>query len=186
MFKKLKKKDKRALLAGTVLVGAILVVTLAVMPLLDANEQMASSLEQTKRRWVKSRQTIANQDAYRNRLRDIEEALNGLESRLLGAPNSNVAETRLLQILNELAEDSEVTISRTNPVPEQVEGSYTKVTLQVNLDCGITELTDFLRAIVTHPKYLSIDEFTLNTGRTRRRQRKLRPRIRISGFIRPS
>ncbi len=185
-MKKLSKRDRRALYGGVGLTAVLVVVFFIVLPFYDTTAQTRSELDQKKRLLNRSVDTIGEVATYQARLEELQGALGQLERRLLEASSTNVAETRLLELLSEMAEDNDVTITRSNPVPEQVDGNYTKVTLQVNLECGIEALTGFLRSITSNDTFLSVEEFNLNMGRGRRRRTGLRPRIRVSAFVRLS
>ncbi len=184
MLKRLSKRDRRALIILAFFVATIPLAFL-VKFILDQRSAVQGDLRGKVQLLQRSIRTIGEQERFHQELEQIEERLSLLEGRLLDAPSSNVAQTRLLGILKDLESETGVTITRTSPIPDQKAGPYTKVMLMVNLDCEITELADFLNAIVTHPKFLVVEDFNLNIGRSRRarQRRNLRPRIKVAGYI---
>lgn len=185
-MRKLHKRE-RWLVIGMVALAGLIALSYIPWTVHYANDTAQTDLETKIKLLDRSQKSVAKQAAYSQQLKQIDEAEARLERRLLDSPSVNIAQTRLLELLNALADQSSVTITRSSPVQERNEGEFAKVTLQVNLECQITELTDFLAAIARHDKFLLVDEFSLNIGRTRRSQQEtLRPRIRVSGVIRLS
>lgn len=187
MKRKLSKRERRLVGGLGLLSGILALVFLVIIPFHNAGAEAQSDLEAEALRLEKSKNLVDKQSYYDQQLAQLDEAAARLESRLLDASSQSVASTRLLELLNTLAEQNNVAITRSNPIQERNEGNYGKVTYQLNLECQIVELTNFLAAIARHEKFLLVDEFSLNVGRTRRNQREtLRPRIRVSGVIRLS
>ncbi|HSR67692.1 MAG TPA: type II secretion system protein GspM [Acidobacteriota bacterium] len=186
-LKNLSRRDRRAVVGLTAIVGVMVVVFFIILPFVDAQAEVKEELDQQASLLQRTLSTIENQDAYRQRLSQLDSEMRILESRLLDATNPTLAQTHLLEILKFLEQQNGVQITRSSPIPERNEGSYTRVTMQINLECDIVSLTGFLRSIAEHEKFLLVDEFNLNVGRSRRsRQEVLRPRLRISAWIRLS
>jgi hypothetical protein len=88
--------------------------------------------------------------------------------------------------VRELAEEAGVTISRSTPLQERkVGGNYAEVTLQINLDSGMQELTNFLYSLSTHPKFLKVEQFRMSMRRSRR-DITIQPQMHVSAYIRVS
>ena len=186
-MRRFSKRERRLVTGAAVFAGLFILVFGIILPFREASAEAQSDLEMQAQILDRSHKAVGKQAFYQQQLARIEAAEAGLEKRLLDSPSVNVAQTRLLELLNTLADQNDVTITRSSPVQERSEGEFAKVTLQINLECQITELTNFLEAIARHDKFLLVDEFSLNVGRTRRSQRNtLRPRIRVSGVIRLS
>lgn len=186
-MRKLSKRERRLVTGLAVFAGLLILVFVIILPFQEASSTAQSDLQAQAARLDRSHKAVGRQSLYRDQLSRIEAAEAELERRLLGSPSVNIAQTRLLELLNALADQNDVTITRSSPVQERNEGEFAKVSLQVNLECQVRELTNFLEAIARHEKFLLVDEFSLNVGRTRRSQRNtLRPRIRVSGVIRLS
>ncbi len=64
-------------------------------------------------------------------------------------------------------------------------GNYVKITLQINLRSDMSQLTGFLYALSANPKVLLVENFFLNSLRSRD-QVRIQPRMNVSGFIRLS
>lgn len=185
-MRRLNKREKRFIIGGAGTLAIILIVFVVVFPFLEAQQSVQADLDQQVTLLQKSMEMLGRGDQYQERLRQVDRSLAELEGRLMNAPSKQVAETRLLQLLNSLADENGVTIIRSNPVPERREGEYVWVGLQVHIDCGINELTSLLRSLSENQTFLVVDEFSLNIGRTRNAVPRLRPRIRVSGLVRLS
>ncbi|HSR52705.1 MAG TPA: type II secretion system protein GspM [Acidobacteriota bacterium] len=186
-LKKLNKRDRRAVIGLGATVVVVVLVFFIVLPFMDAQAEVENDVDHQAALLQRSLDSIENQELYRTRLQELESEMRILESRLLDAGNPSLAQTQLLEILKFIEQQTGASITRSSPIPERSEGDYTRVTMQINLECDIVELTGFLRSVAEHEKFLMVDEFNLNVGRSRRsRQDVLRPRLRISAWIRLS
>jgi Tfp pilus assembly protein PilO len=183
---KVSKRDKRVLIFGGIFTVIVLLVVYVILPFMESQSQIEADLQQAEERLQQSMRVIQSEPYYRAQQSELEEVLRRYQSQLLDAEDSNRARVQLQEIVDELAEENGVTISRSTPIQErQVGENYAEVTLQINLDTGMQELASFLYAISTHPKFLKVEQFQINMHRSRRR-RSMQPRMNVSAFIRLS
>ena len=186
IIKNLSKRDRKALTIGVAAALAILVLFYVVFPFWDATEVVADQLDQREQYLQRSVRAIRDRDFYEQRLSEIERVLDQYERQLLDARDPTAASGTLSTLVRELAQLTGVDVQRTNPLPPQnVEEKYVKITVQVTIQSGMDELTNFLAALAAHDKFLQVEEFSINAFRSRDNIR-LQPKMDISGFIRLS
>ncbi|HXK59105.1 MAG TPA: type II secretion system protein GspM [Acidobacteriota bacterium] len=183
-MRKLSKRDKRALIGGGVAVLLYLLVFHLILPFYDAGTSIDSQLEQKKRMLQAGIRTIQEQKVYAAQLTEVEKVLEQYQQRLLDARDATTAATQLDEIVRMLASQNNVTLTKSNPLPERKVGDrYAKVTIQINLDADLASATAFLYSLSTHPKFLAVENFSVSKFRM---TSTLQPRMDVSGFIRLS
>ena len=186
MIKKLSKRDKRALM---ILGGAGIVMLLVfgvALPFYDAIDQMEGELEEKEELLERYIQALQEEDMYGTELGNIDQVLAGYRQRLLDAQETGLAAIQLEEIVRGLAAENDIRVTRSNPLQERETGDdYVKVTLQINLQSDMLQLANFLYALSAHPKFFLVENFFLNSFRSRD-QVRIQPRMNVSGFIRLS
>ena len=183
-MKKLSKRDQRAL----IVLGGVGVVIFAVMgvilPFYDATAQMAGELEEKEELLGRYIQVLQEEGMYGAKLGDLDWELAGYRRRLLDAQETGLATIQLEEIVRGLAAENDIRVTRSNPLQEREVGEdYVKVTLQINLQSDMLQLANFLYALSAHPKFFMVENFFLNSFRSRD-QVRIQPRMNVSGFIR--
>jgi len=183
---KISKRDRRVLIFGGLFVIGVLLVIYVVLPFFEARGEIETKVQQAERRLQQSLRVIQSESLYRAQQSELEEVLRQYQAQLLDAEDSNRARVQLQAIVRELAEEAGVTISRSTPLQERKVGeNYAEVTLQINLDSGMQELTNFLYSLSTHPKFLKVEQFRMSMHRSRRNIR-IQPQMHVSAYIRVS
>ena len=183
-MRKLSKRDQRAL----IVLGGVGVVIFAVMgvilPFYDATAQMAGELEEKEELLGRYIQVLQEEGMYGAKLGDLDWELAGYRRRLLDAQETGLATIQLEEIVRGLAAENDIRVTRSNPLQERKVGDdYVKVTLQINLQSDMLQLANFLYALSSHPKFFMVENFFLNSFRSRD-QVRIQPRMNVSGFIR--
>jgi len=183
-MKKLAKRDKRALIGAGILIVGYVVVFQLILPFYDAGNTVDGQLDQKKRILRSAVRQIQEREVYATQVAEIDKVLAQYEQRLLDAPDSTTAATQLDEIVRNLANENQVTLTKSNPLQERKVGDrFTKVTVQINLDGDLTTTTAFLYALSVHPKFLLVENFSVSKFRL---VNNLQPRMEVSGFIRLS
>lgn len=178
------QRDRRVLTLGGAAVGAILLVAYVILPLAELAGGIEAELQQKERVLAQRIRAIRSENHLRAELQKIDEQFRRLESQLLESSEVPLAQNELETIVRALAEQCGLAITRSTPLQEEVLGDrYAKVSLQLNLSGGMSELAAFLDALSSHPKFLAVDEFFMTTFRTRG-ELQLQPRVKVSGYIR--
>ncbi|MDA2933889.1 type II secretion system protein GspM [Acidobacteria bacterium AH-259-D05] len=185
-MRKLSKRDKRALVILGVGGTVVLVVFGVILPFYDAKGQMENELEKKEELLGRYIQVIQEEEVYRAWLEDLDRVLVGYRQRLLDAQETGLATIQLEEVVRSLAAENDIRVTRSNPLQEREIGdNYVKVTLQINLQSDMLQLANFLYALSAHPKFFLVENFFLNSFRSRE-QVRIQPRMNVSGFIRLS
>jgi len=187
-MKKISRRDRKILIGGGLTVVVIVLVTYVILPFVDSYSSLGDQLNRQGKLLEESVQVIRNKQLYLDRSVQIDRDLAMLNRQLLDGPNETAAQNQLETIVRELAEFSQVTISRSFPIQGRtVAEKYATITVEITVEGGMENLAGFLQSVSSHTKYLKVDEFnissTLSRGNT---VRKLDPRMQISGYIRLS
>lgn len=185
-MKKLSKRDRRILWIGGIFTAVTVFSFYVVLPIYESMGEVEGTLEQKRTLLNRSVQAIENQGIYLRQAGELERELNRLRAQLLDAQDTAIAQNELETIIRAIADQTGVTIARSTPLQEKRVGErYSTVSVQINVQSGMEELTNFLQSVSTHPKFLAIKDFQINVFRVRDRVR-LQPRMSISAFFRPS
>lgn len=185
-MKKLSKRDKKVLTIGGVLAAGIVLLMYVVFPFFEAQQSSADALRNKERMLQKAIQTVQRKDVYKAQVEELNLAFNQYRRNLLDSPTTSEAAIQLEQIVREIANQNGVRITRTSPIQDRkIEDRYARITVQLNMEANTTQLTNFLYALSTHPKFLLVDDFFLNSFRIQD-QIQLQPRMNVSGFVRLS
>ncbi len=185
-MRKLSQRDKRAITILAV-VGVVMLLGFGVvLPFYNAKSEVAEVLEDKEQLLQRYIQVLQEEGNYRVELTQLDRVLNGYRQRLLDARDISVATVQLEEVVRSLATKSGIQVTRSNPLQErQMGGNYVKITLQINLRSNMSQLTGFLYALSAHNKFLVVENFFLNSLRSRD-QVRIQPRMNVSGFIRLS
>jgi len=187
-MKKLSMRERRILVGGGIFAVFILLVTYLILPFIDSYTSLNEQLTRQGKLLGESVQVIKDKQRYIDLSGEIDRELARLNRQLLDGSNEVTAQNQLEATVRELAESSQITISRSFPIQGRVvEDRYASIIVEITVEGGLDNLAGFLQAVSTRTKYLKVDEFnissTLSRGNT---VRKLSPRMQISGFIRLS
>jgi len=181
---RLSKKDRRVLVLGGSAVALILLVTYVALPFFDSMSAVEEELTQKEKALQQRVRALANQGLYEEERNKLDQELGLLRGQLLDSPDAAMAQSQLETIVRALADDTGVVISRSTPLQDRKSGErYSKVTLQINLQCGMLELGNFLHQLATHQKFLGVEELYITSFRVKD-EIKLQPRMNVSGYIR--
>jgi len=182
-MKKLMKRDQRALIVLGGVGFVILVVMGVILPFYDATAQVEDELEKKEELLERYIQVLQEEGMYGPELGNLDRALAAYRQRLLDAQETGLATIQLEEIVRGLAAENDIRVTRSNPLQEREVGEdYVKVTLQINLQSDMLQLANFLYALSAHPKFFMVENFFLNSFRSRE-QVRIQPRMNVSGFI---
>ena len=182
----LNRRNKRAVLILGSFLGIYLIVFYVIFPFNDQAQAIGAQIGQKELQLRQALEAVDQQRAYGQELASIDQALGAFRSQLLEAADANSAIVQIEETVRTLASQNNVTVTRSNPLPERKIGEeYSKIVLQMNLDSDLDSLVNFLHAISIQPKYLLVEEFNLASFLVRE-QIRIQPRMQVAGFIRLS
>lgn len=185
-MKKISKRNQRALIA---IVAAVLLyagLDLVAFPFFDRQRLIDDEIASSERQLRVALRGISQEPFYQERLGQVSSVVEQHRGRLLDAADPASAGVQLEGIVRNLAAESGVRVSRSNPVPDKKVGeNYAKISLQMNLESDIASLIKFLHAVSSYDKFLLVEDFNVASFRVRDETR-IQPRLQISAFIRLS
>lgn len=146
-------------------------------------EDLTDKVELKRNMLLHQKELIGQEDSFKTRITAAEQRLAQDMNRLLPGDNAGSAGPALQKILQDLADSQQVEVSRKTPVPEQkLPDGLIKVTVQLDINCTLEQLTRFITAIENHDKFLKVDELTLWGQRIRNRE-EIRPSLKVAGLV---
>ncbi len=155
MLSKLTRRDRIALTAGAAAVALFFVVKLAVFPLLDRGR--GGSVDEKELTLRRSQHLVASSGAELADLGAVQERVKTLEAGLLEGSSPSLASAEWQRLIRELADSKGIGLGSTELVRVQEAGpNYALVIGRVTLRCRLDQLVDFLAALATAPRILSV------------------------------
>jgi hypothetical protein len=187
---KITAREKKYLAICAVVVAAVLFFY-AFSWLLENRADVSTKVEQKKKLLSRQRETLDLEADCQKRLDRLRLQLQNDKRRLLPGNSPNVAGSDLGKILEDFANGSGVEITLKTPMPEKkIDDRLMRVSVQIQTNCAIEQLVQFLTAIENYDKSLVVNEFTIySTYRSSilssggALQKRLSPTLIISGFI---
>jgi hypothetical protein len=187
---KITAREKRSIAIGAVVITAVLLFY-AGSWLLENRANVSAKVEQKKKLLQRQRETLDSEADYKKSLDQLRKKLQNNKKRLLPGNSPNVASSDLGKILEDFANGSGVEITLKTPMPEKkIDDRLMRVSVQIQTNCAIEQLVQFLTAIENYDKSLIVNEFTIySTYRSSilssggALQKRLSPTLVISGFI---
>jgi len=183
-MKRLSKRDKRALIGAGVLGVLYVLVFHLILPYYDAGAVVDANLEQRKRVLQGAVRSLQDREVFAAQLAETDRVMARYEARLLEAQDAATATTQLDEIVRRVANDSRVTLTKTNPLQEKKVGEkYTRISIQITVDGDLASITTFLYALATHQKFLLVEDFRMSRFRL---QQQLQPYMNVTALARLS
>jgi len=179
---KISAREKRVLIIGGGICAAIL-GWYAATALLPSGADLARDVELSKRRLLKQKETLQQEETFRARVTEYEERIKQNMARLLPENNPSLASAELQKVLTNMAAQAGVEITQKNIQKEQrLQNDLVKVAVRIETNCNAQQLVQFLAAIESYEKYLFLDELVINGYRIQRRY-EIKPSMTVAGII---
>jgi len=179
---KITSREKKFIYVGAAVIAAVMIFYL-ITKLLPDRESRASQVNSRKELLLRYRELLDQEEIFKKQVEEYSLHLEQDMTRLLPGDNPNVAEADLQKLLMSFADESGVEIIRKNTLPdEKIEDDFIKVSVSIEVDCGLDQLTRFLTAIQNHEKFLKVEQFQI-TGFQNQRRQQIRPNLTVIGYI---
>jgi hypothetical protein len=182
---KIDAKYRRFIIAGFGLIAILALLYVLFGQRLNI-ENYVDTLDEKKITLSKSLGTINLEGPLEVQLDQYKTRLEQNSGRLLEGDNANVAASELVKILTDLAEKGGIEITQKIVQREvKMEDSLYKVSARIVTRCDSEKLVQFLADIRNYGRFLTVDEFTIQT-RTSRTQTgtQMTPTLTVSGYVR--
>jgi hypothetical protein len=187
---KITAREKRYIAIGALIVAAVLVFY-GISALLEDSTDISKKVEQKREKLVRQLEIMNRQSAYEQELSLYKMQLQKDMNRLLPGDNPNIAAADLGKILENFAAMSGVEITQKTPQGEKkIDDKLMRVSVQINTNCVLDQLVQFLASIKNYDKFLSVTEFQIYSSGFRspgfgsaQRRNEIHPTLTISGYI---
>jgi hypothetical protein len=187
---KITAREKRYIAIGAVVIAAVLVFY-GFSSLLEDSKNISKKVEQKRDRLARQLEIMNRQPYYEKELNLYTLQLQKDRSRLLPGDNPNVAAADLGKILENFAATSGIEITQKTPQGEKkIDDKLMRISVQINTNCVLDQLVQFLAALENHDKFLTVSEFSLYSSGIRnpafgnpQRRNEIHPVLTVSGYI---
>lgn len=162
------------------IVAAVIAFYLAPMVL---PEDLDVSVRQKQNALRQDKEILGLEEGYKARISEAQQRLKQDQDRLLPGENAAAAGAYVHKVLQELANASQVEITRTTPLQDQKQDILTKISVGLDINCTIDQLIRFLTAIENNDKFLKVENLQIISRPQRNRDEIMVPSLRVVGYI---
>jgi hypothetical protein len=187
---KITAREKRYIAIGALVIAAVLVFY-AFSSLQDESANISKKVDQKREKLARQLEIMNRKPYYEKELNLYTLQLQKDRSRLLTGDNPNVAAAELGKILENFAATSGVEIGSKTPQGEKkFDDKLMRVSVQINTNCILDQLVQFLASLENYDKFLTVTEFSLYSSGLKnpgfgnpQKRNEIHPILTISGFI---
>jgi hypothetical protein len=163
MLAKLSRRDRIALAAAAVAAALFILLNFGAFPLFEHLGTSPEVVQQKEVELRRDQRLLAEAELERAHLSAAGERLKGLEAGLLDSPVPSLANAEWQRLVGQLADSKGIQLGSSESLRIQELGAgYSLVTGRVQLRCRLDQLVDFLVAMATSPKLLSVTGLTVS------------------------
>ncbi|MGA2607160.1 MAG: type II secretion system protein GspM [Terriglobia bacterium] len=157
MLKKLSRRDRIALTAAAVAAVLFMLLNFGVFPLFEHLGTSPEVVQQNEVELRRDMRLLAGAELEKTHLSAAGERLKGLEAGLLESSSPSLANAEWQRLVGQLADSKGIELGSSEFLRIQELGAgYSLVTGRVQFRCRLDQLVDFLVALATSPKLLSV------------------------------
>ena len=161
---KLQRRERTFVIVALVSTVIFAVVQFVVLPRWDRAGRESGTLFQAQKDLRNSRELLATKQ-LRDQVAVLRSRLEEQNRRLLSAPDQNHAGAQFLTWLSVSASQQQLAFVRSEFLPPVPAGeNYLRIPVRLELNGRITPITQFLAAITTSDRLVSIDELDLSSN----------------------
>jgi hypothetical protein len=162
MLAKLSRRDRIALTAAAVATALFMLLNFGVFPLLEHLGTSPEVVQQKQVELRRDKRLLAEAELEKTQLTAAADRLRGVEVSLLESSSPSLAIAEWQRLVGQLADSKGIQIGSSEFLRIQELGAgYSLVTGRVQLRCRLDQLVDFLVALATSPKLLSVTRLTV-------------------------
>jgi hypothetical protein len=163
MLAKLSRRDRIALTAAAVAAALFMLLNFGVFPLLEHLGSSPELVQQNEVELRRDKRLLAEAELEKAHLSAAADRLKGVEAGLLDSPVPSLANAEWQRLVGQLADSKGIQLGSSESLRIQELGAgYSLVTGRVQLRCRLDQLVDFLVALATAPKLLSVTGLTVS------------------------
>jgi hypothetical protein len=157
MLEKLGRRDRIALGVGVGAAALFILLNFGVFPLFEHLGASPEVVQQQEVELRRDKRLLAEAELEKTHLSTAGDRLRGIEAGLLESPSPSLANAEWQHLVGQLADSKGIQLGSSEFLRIQELGAgYSLVTGRVQLRCRLDQLVDFLVALATSPKLLSV------------------------------
>ncbi len=162
-LKKVKFSQKRILFLLAGIVAVVLVISVGLLPLIEAKRKAEEEITLKKRALLKYEEFLQNRKAIEEELARTSKEYEGIQQKLLSGENPQLGAANLHEVVKRLSEKNGIGIRSVRILEPKEMNVYMKVSLHVDFNpiSSMTGLGQFISDIEHHEKELMISEMDL-------------------------
>jgi hypothetical protein len=194
---RLNDRERKMVIGGSGFLAILAAYFFLIGPFLQSKSELSGKLEDSYQLYQDYRSILADEKIYQKHLQTRKDEMLAVSRLLLSGNTSSLAAAELSNKVGDIADESDVSITRKNENQPVAIDKHQRISIQLNMSCDIISLQDFLERIESDPNLLVINSLEVNApasmrrayrkGRTQRGQRSasenLRVTMTISGYI---
>ena len=162
MLAKLSRRDRIALGIGVGAAALYILLNFGVFPLLDHLGTSPEVVQQKQVELRRDKRLLAEAQLGKTHLAAAADRLKGVEAGLLESSSPSLANAEWQRLVGQLADSKGIQLGSSEFLRIQELGAgYSLVTGRVQLRCRLDQLVDFLVALASSPKLLSVTRLTV-------------------------
>ena len=163
MLAKLSRRDRIALGVGVGAAALFILLNFGVFPLFERLSASPEVVQQQEVELRRDKRLLAEAELERTHLSAAADRLKGLEAGLLDSPSPSLANAEWQHLVGQLADSKGIQLGSSEFLRIQERGAgYSLVSGRVQLRCRLDQLVDFLVALATSPKLLSVTSLSVS------------------------
>lgn len=163
MLNKLSPRDRKALTVAAGATALFLLADFIVFPVVDRFTHDSEAVGQGEVTLRRYQRLLSEAELKKTQLAAAQEGLKGVEAGLLESPSTSLANAEWQHLVRELADSKGIELGSSEFLRVQnLSSEYSLLTGRVQLRCRLDQLVDFLVAMASSPKLLSVTRMTVS------------------------
>jgi type II secretory pathway component PulM len=162
-WQRLSAREKGLVLVAALVLLAIVANSLVINPYRERRDWVKTELEMEPQRLDKNLRYLARKDEMAAALVAVRNDLKSREAKLLTGDTPSVSASDLQDVVQALATKEGTQVITTRVLNPEVEGSFSKISIQMEIGAEIDQAANLIRAIETSEKLLIVDEINIRS-----------------------
>lgn len=163
MLNKLSPRDRIALIVGASATALFLALDFIVLPLLGRFTHDSEAVAQEEVTLRRYQRLLSETELEKTQLAAAQDRLKTLEAGLLESPSISLANAEWQHLVGQLADSKGIELGSSELLREQnLSPEYSLLTGRVQFRCRLDQLVDFLVAMASSPKLISVTRMTIS------------------------
>jgi len=163
LWQRLSAREKGLVAAAAAVLLLIVANSLIVNPYLERRDWIKAQLEAEPQRLEKNLRYLARKEEMVTALESVRSELQNREPKLLTGDTPSVSASDLQDAVQALATKEGTQVITTRVLNPETEGSFSKISIQMEIGAQIDQAANLIRSIETAPKLLVVDEINVRS-----------------------